>query len=208
MTIRPSGKARKRTPPVPVQRRQTPEQMEAELRAAEERLDRARGTWIDGLEAGAQRIIDEADKMPAADVADAWVIVRSSGLLREHEEAGRVRDALFEAFQIGKAAERIKHRPLAEIARLETENYTNWQGIGIRLEPQEARICRFMDGRTEASLVELYRACWGEPYNPERHGSKVRTALSALSAKFTNNAPPIRARLSVDGDRVILIEGT
>lgn len=205
MTIRPSGKARKRTQSVEV--RQTREQMKAVLLTAVERHERVRKGWLDNLEAGARRIIDEADKMPAADLEDAGRIVHHAGLLREHERAGRVRDACLAAFEIRGAVERIHNRPLVEIARQETVNYIFWRMIAVRVTPLEAKICRFMERRTEADLATFYRACWGKPFNREVHGGRVRKALAELNATFEANKPPIRLRWTVRDSVVTLTEG-
>ena len=163
MTVRPIGKARKRTRPE--DRRQTREEMKAVVDAHLEKRARICKEWPDNLAAWAQRIIEDPDGLPAVHVADARQLASQCRRLRQYQAEGRMDDACFEAFEIRGLVEKINNRPLVEIARLETERYVFWRMIPVKLAPKEATICRFMEKRTEADLAEFYRACWGGPFN-------------------------------------------
>ncbi len=106
MTIRPSGKARKRTRTEPVGGQvddpwagqaelsvEEQEQIEAQLRVAEERLEHSQRTLLDNLQSGARRIIEAKDEMPAAVVEDAGEVIIRIIMLRDYEQRGCVRDA-------------------------------------------------------------------------------------------------------------------
>ena len=87
------------------------------------------------------------------------------------------------------------------------KNMFVWRGIPCEVTERESRILAWMYDKSEASVHELSRSCWGERYHV-RHRSKINKALSLLGTKLCHNNPPIPILFSLRGDMVLKTESS
>lgn len=203
------AKARKKAasraqPPDP--RRQDAADMLATFKAVAEQHHRSIQTWLARVAEGAQRVID-ADVATPLEKRDARTALGYCRFVPVHITNGDTDGALYAAFQIGLAVQRINDRPLEAIVDREYERYFFWQGTLVKVSPTDRAILNFMQDQSEACLYEFVQACWGESYRA-KHRSKYDKALSALNHKLADNQPPIRVVFRVRGDRITRSEAT
>ena len=145
------------------------------------------------------------------DIQDAEEALLRTVSIRKLVAKGDVRGAAAEGLRLGILFERGKIRFYEPMIRLAKSGRSTTRGsqemlhcvndVWLKLSSIQHRLAAFMDGRSEASIQELYQDIWGRPF-AESARSRVKMAISELNKKFADHDPPVRAALHIKRDQI------